>query len=42
MKEKTTIPGESDEFGMASVKEVKRVPNKVKEVDEVNNMVELD
>lgn len=41
-KEKTTIPSDSEEYGMGSVGSPKKyVPNKVKETD-INNVVEID
>lgn len=43
MKEKTTIPGESQEFGMGSVGEPKKhKPNVVKEVEGFSNVVSID
>lgn len=43
MKEKITIPGESQEFGMESVGEVKKYkPNVVKEVEDLGNAVSID
>ncbi len=44
-EEKTTIPSDDNEgsFGMDSVGEVKKhVPNKVKEVEGVSNVVEIN
>jgi len=44
MKQKTTIPSDDNmgSFGMDSIKKVKYVPNRVRQVEGFNNVVEID